>query len=136
MRLQGGCSCGAVRYEAQATPFHMTLCHCADCRRAAGAPAVAWFSVRADAVRWSGTAPVRHRSSAAVERSFCGRCSTQLSYRNDAYPDEIDLTTCSLDDPDTLPPHDHTFAARQLRWLHQADGWPRYPGTRAAGDAA
>jgi len=133
MVYPGGCACGAVRYEARGTPFHRTLCHCADCRRAAGAPAVAWFSVRADELAFVQGAPVRHRSSPPVERSFCGRCGTQLSYRNDAYPDEIDVTTCSLDDPETLAPADHTFAARRLHWLRVADGLPAYAGTRSQG---
>ena len=39
MTLAGGCMCGAVRYEADGAPFHATLCHCVDCRRAGGAPA-------------------------------------------------------------------------------------------------
>lgn len=134
MALQGGCSCGAVRYDigtAGGDPFHPTLCHCTDCRRAAGAPAVAWFSVRPGALRWTAGAPALHRSSAPIERGFCGRCGTQLTYRSDHYPDEIDVTTCSLDDPEQLPPQDHTFASRRLRWLHVADGLPRYPRTRS-----
>ena len=134
MALRGGCSCGAVRYEADGEPFHLTLCHCTDCRRAAGAPAVAWFSVRADALRWTQGAPATYRSSPDVERGFCGRCGTPLSYRNDGYPDEIDVTTCSLDDPEGLPPQDHTFASRRLDWLQLADGLPRYPRTRAEGE--
>lgn len=133
MIYPGGCACGAVRYEARGTPFHRTLCHCADCRRAAGAPAVAWFSVRADELAIVQGTPLRHRSSPAVERSFCGRCGTQLSYRNDAWPDEIDVTTCSLDDPEALAPQDHTFAARRLHWLKIEDGLPAYAGTRSQG---
>ncbi|QJE03520.1 GFA family protein [Massilia forsythiae] len=133
MVLRGGCACGAVRYEAAAAPFHRTLCHCADCRRAAGAPAVAWFSVPAAALAWVRGAPRRHRSSAAVERAFCGRCGTQLTYRHDDIPGEVDITTCSLDDPEQAAPQDHTFAARRLRWLRVDDGLPVYPATRAAG---
>lgn len=131
--LRGGCACGAVRYEIRAVPFHRTLCHCADCRRAAGAPAVAWFSVPAPALAWVRGAPLRHRSSAAVERAFCGRCGTQLSYRTDDAPAEVDVTTCSLDDPDQAAPADHTFTARRLRWLCIDDDLPAYPATRAAG---
>lgn len=134
MALQGGCSCGAVRYEAHGTPFHQTLCHCVDCRRAAGAPAVAWFSVRAADLHWTHGAPALYRSSPAVERSFCGRCGTQLGYRNDGYPDEIDITTCSLDDPEALPPLDHTFISQQLRWLNISGDLPHFPRTRAEGE--
>lgn len=135
MALRGGCSCGAVRYEADGDPFHLTLCHCSDCRRAAGAPAVAWFSVRADALRWTAGTPVSWQSSEGVARSFCGRCGTPLTYRAERYPDEVDVTTCSLDDAEQLPPQDHTFESRRLHWLQLADGLPRYPRARSDGAA-
>jgi hypothetical protein len=130
MMLSGGCACGALRYEVRGQPFHSTLCHCADCRRAAGAPAVAWFSVKAAELAFVRGAPALHRSSPPVERAFCGQCGTQLLYRNDAYPGEVDVTTCSLDDPQALPPRDHTFGARRLHWLKIADDLPVYQGKR------
>jgi hypothetical protein len=133
MSLSGGCACGAVRYETAAAPFHRTLCHCSDCRRAAGAPAVAWFSVPAASLRFVRAAPVMHRSSPAVERGFCGQCGTPLVYRNDASPDEIDVTTCSLDDPAAAAPEDHTFAGERVRWLHLADDLPVFPRSRGEG---
>jgi hypothetical protein len=122
--------CGAVRYEASGESFHQTLCHCVDCRRASGAPALAWFSVRKDALRWTRGAPAANPSSPGVERQFCARCGTQLTWHSDGVPDEIDVTTCSLDDPDVLPPADHTFYGQRVRWLHLADALPRYPRTR------
>src|SRR5687767_12371984 len=35
--IQGGCLCGAVRYEAAGQPYNITHCHCTDCRRSSGA---------------------------------------------------------------------------------------------------
>jgi hypothetical protein len=133
MALQGGCMCGAVRYEASGEPFNLTLCHCVDCRRASGAPALAWFSVPMDALRWTRGTPARNPSSPGVERLFCSQCGTQLTWHGDSAPDEIDVTTCSLDDPDALPPADHTFHAQRVRWLHLSDLLPRYPRTRNEG---
>lgn len=135
MGLGGGCSCGAVRYVAEGEPLHRTLCHCTDCRRAVGAPAVAWFSVHADALHWQRGHPRWRRSSLLVDRAFCPDCGTQLAYRNAGYPEEVDVTTCSLDDPDAAAPLDHTHAAARVRWLHLADDWPVYPGSRAASGA-
>ena len=133
MGLQGGCMCGAVRYEASGEPFNATLCHCVDCRRASGAPALAWFSVRKASLRWTRGSPARNASSPGVERLFCGRCGTQLTWHGAGAADEIDVTICSLDDPDAVAPADHTFASRQVRWLHLADALPRYAMTRSEG---
>lgn len=44
--MQGGCLCGAVRYEATGRPHNVTHCHCADCRRSSGAAFVRWASFR------------------------------------------------------------------------------------------
>jgi hypothetical protein len=135
MALQGGCACGAVRYETDAAPFHRTLCHCVDCRRASAAPAVAWFTVPTDALRWVRGAPQVHRSSPQVERSFCAACGTPLTYRNDAYAHELDVLTCSLDDPEAASPQDHTFASQRVGWM-RVDDMPAYPRSRSEGKGA
>ena len=133
MLLEGGCACGAVRYETEAVPFHRTLCHCVDCRRAAGAPAVAWFTVPAAEMRYVRGSPAARRSSPKVERAFCAACGTPLSYRNDGYAHEIDVLACTLDDPEAASPQDHTFASQRLGWMRVDDGLPVYPRSRGEG---
>lgn len=128
--LDGGCFCGAVRYVAEGEPFHPTICHCADCRRAAGAPCVAWFSVATARLRFTRGRPRFFASSAKAERGFCADCGTTLTWRGLATPEEIDVTIASLDDPEAVPPADHTQAASRLSWLKLADGLPRIPGWR------
>lgn len=128
--LTGGCYCGRVRFAADAPAFHETVCHCASCRRAVGAASVAWFSVKRASFRLTAGEPTRFRSSPGVTRSFCGTCGTSLTYEAEAYPDELDLTIASLDDPDAVPPKDHTQAAERLRWTSLADGLPVHPRTR------
>ena len=129
--IAGGCRCGAVRYALLAVPTHRTLCHCSDCRRANAAPVVAWCSVLPAAFRFTQGEPTQFRASPQVTRTFCGRCGTPLTYRHEALG-EIDVTICSLDDPEAVPPEDHTFARSALRWAPVEDGLPRHATTRAA----
>jgi hypothetical protein len=131
MMLAGGCYCGAVRYEVDGAIFHRTLCHCVDCRRVAGAPALAWFSVARAGLRFVRGSPAQFRSSSPVTRAFCAQCGTPLTYARDDAPGEIDVTTCSLDDPEAAPPEDHTFTHSRLSWLATSDKLPQYPRTRA-----
>jgi len=126
----GGCLCGAVRYEARGAGFHATLCHCASCRRATGAPVVAWVSFTAAGFGFTRGTPARHRSSAEVERSFCAACGTPLTYRHDTLPDEVDVTTASLDDPSAFPPGDQTWTSERLPWLTIGADLPSFPRTR------
>lgn len=128
--LTGGCFCGKVRYEIDGQPFNSTICHCADCRRASAAPLVACFSVRRAEFRVTHGAPKGFASSAWGTRSFCPDCGTQLTFEHAGLPDEIDVTTCSLDTPDAVPPRDHVRTAGRLPWIHLADALPTYPGPR------
>jgi len=133
MSLQGGCYCGAVRYEAHGQPFNSTLCHCLDCRKASGAPAFAWFSVKTDALQWTRREPRRFRSSAHAERSFCQDCGTTLTWQDDRWQDEIDIATATLDDPEQAKPADHTYVRSRLGWMNLHDGLPEFQTTRSAG---
>lgn len=128
--LTGGCLCGAVRYEAGGTPFNSTICLCATCRRASGAPLVAWFSVPKKEFRLVRGAPARFSSSAQGMRSFCSQCGSALTFENSNFPDEIDVTTCTLDEPEKLLPADHTWTCQQLSWVSMDGGLPRYPAAR------
>lgn len=131
--LTGACLCGQLRYEAGGTPFHLTNCHCATCRRSSGAPFVAWFSVPRAAFRFVQGTPARFNSSEHGTRSFCPSCGSPLTFESNRAPGEIDVTTCTLDDPESLPPQDHTWVRSRLRWVHVDDGLPAYEQARPAG---
>jgi len=128
--LEGGCYCGRVRYEAAGEPFNETNCHCTICRRTTGAPFVAWFSVPRDRFRITRGSPTRFRSTAKGVRSFCSECGTQITFEHDDFAQEIDVTTCSLDDANAVPPKDHTRVSSRLAWVRLADALPEFPESR------
>ena len=132
LTVEGGCLCGAVRYRASGPPSGITICHCATCRRASGAPLVAWSEFPAGGLNFTRGVAVRYASSPGVERTFCGRCGTQLTYLRQDAPDSIDLTLASLDDPEVVPPEDHTWTTSRLCWIKLSDGLPTYPRNRTA----
>ena len=134
--MQGGCLCGRIRYETAAPPFHETICHCESCRRATGAPTVAWFSVPRAAFRFIAAQPRSYQSSPHVTRRFCGTCGTSLTYESTGFPDEIDITAATLDDPAAVTPKDHTQVAAKLSWDHIADDLPTYPEFRSGHSSA
>jgi len=127
--LQGGCACGAVRYEVTQAPYHRTLCHCTICRRSSGAPCVAWFSVHLDGLRIVKGAARTYRSSPGAVRSFCDACGTPLTFQGDGLP-EIDVTVCSLDAPEQVPPDDQTFTRSRLKWMETAHRLPGHATVR------
>jgi hypothetical protein len=128
--LTGGCYCGAIRYQTAGPALHQTMCHCTQCRGTTGAPCVAWFTVPATSFTVLSGEPARFRSSNHATRSFCQTCGTQLTFTDDASPQEVDVTTCSLDHPEEMPPRSHIFTASAVPWLPREDGLPQHLRSR------
>jgi hypothetical protein len=124
----GGCFCGEVRYEATGTPLHETICHCAICRGTTGAASVAWFSVPRGQLRFTQGEPTRFQSTRRGMRAFCAQCGTQLTFESDDYPNETDVTICSLDNPEGIQPKSHTWVTSKLKWERLDDRLPQYRG--------
>lgn len=122
----GRCQCGKIKYELDGEPLHSALCHCADCRRSAGAPMVGWAMFPEDKVRVTG-APVEYQSSEHVTRHFCGTCGTGLFYSNPAmFPGMIDVQTGTLDDQSQFPPTAHIQWTEAAPWMATAHTLPRF----------
>ena len=132
MTLQGGCQCGAVRYEVNGTPQHVALCHCADCRKSAGAPMVAWAAFAETEFALLQGDLTTFNSSGTALRSFCPKCGTGIAYRNEEYlPGIVDIQSATLDDPDALPAGAHIQVAERIGWMAEAHSLPefqRFPG--------
>ena len=129
--LEGGCFCGFVRYGAGGVPSHETNCHCSICRRTSGAPFVTWFTVPHSEFAFTRGEPASLESSEHGTRTFCPRCGTPLTFRSTQMPAEIDVATCSLDHPESLPPKDHTQTSSRLSWIQLSDGLPSFSGARS-----
>lgn len=122
----GGCFCGNVRYRATGQPVGVTHCHCSTCRRVCGAPFVTWVSFKRTNFSFTYGTPTRFKSSDNVERSFCNRCGTALTFEEATRSQWVDVTVGSLDQPNDLSPEDHIWTSSRLNWLHINDGLPEY----------
>ena len=130
---EGGCLCGDIRYRVDGSARSSGICHCESCRRAASAPTLPFVAFATEQFTLAKGAPTAFESSAGVTRTFCGRCGSPLTYRNAAHPGQIDVMTCSLDDPGSFPPTFHMWFREKVPWTQVADGLPCYPADRAGG---
>jgi hypothetical protein len=115
--IKGGCYCGRVRFAATGNPIYQANCHCANCRRAIGAQAVAWITVQRERFEFVKGRPKRYRTSSGAWRTFCGACGTSLTYEHKSRPEEVDITTGSLDHPEKFPPERDVFPEERLPWV-------------------
>ena len=132
--VQGGCLCGAVRYaydgEFGGALGAVTVCFCAQCRKAQGLGAAV---VPASAGGFSLTAGAEalseYESSSGKFRAFCRMCGSPLYSRRTARPDALRLRVGSLDAaPDGLAIDAQIFTASAPEWT-SFDSAPRYPGS-------
>ena len=124
--ITGGCFCGRVQYEVDPEAAKPSVCHCAGCRRASAAPAVAWVTVPAAAFRvvQGVLSTVRGRESeqgtcdgCGGVRGFCADCGTHITFVGDDRTHEVDITTCSLEDPDRFAPTEDVFTRAKVAWM-------------------
>jgi hypothetical protein len=104
MVYQGGCLCGAIRYQAMAEPVRITICHCTFCQRLTGSAYLVEPIFRRPDVIFRGAPPSRyeHRSDSSQMRvtiSFCGHCGTTVCLELERFPDVIGLCGGTFDDP-------------------------------------
>lgn len=126
--ITGGCLCGAVRYEVHGPALQTSLCHCEDCRRASGAPFVAWTFFPAGTLKWTRGDP-KTVHAANRNRRFCGDCGSPLEFQDPDHPELCEMNTCTLDVPAAFPPTDQCWASDQIPWTHHLEPLPQYEET-------
>ena len=101
MKFEGGCYCGAVRYEADGEPMMKAQCHCRQCQTFTGGAPNTFMALPVASFRYTRGEPkafARSDIANAVTREFCPACGTQLVARRPGFPAVI-LKVGTLDDP-------------------------------------
>ena len=125
----GGCLCGRVRYRLTGRPKQTSVCYCVDCRRASAAPLVAWacFHKKNIALLSGELRQVRHADRL---RSFASCCGTPLFFQDDEASEWIDVTICSMDQPESYSPDVAIWGEDRLPWLAHTATLKEYRGDR------
>ena len=125
--LEGGCLCGAVRYQILGEPRSMTHCHCGMCRKAHGAAFATFVETSRSGFRIvSGEdSIVRYESSQGSKRPFCRHCGSTLLFESEA-ADQIWIAAGSLDGDPGCRPSSHIFVASKAPWFHLDDELPKF----------
>ena len=122
MNLQGGCACGAIRYELTGNPLIVHACHCRDCQRLTGSAFVINLWMERQSVEATGPAPQSFRLAGGSGQHhdvfFCGACGTTLWSRYHGAPgDFLFVRAGTLDSPEAVRPDVHIFTRSKVPWL-------------------
>ena len=129
-KFEGGCSCGAVRYEVRAPLVDCGYCHCRMCQMASGAPVLVFATAPMSAFAITRGAPRKRRSSGFGERWYCAECGTPLAMRVDYEPQSIDVAIITLDDPAAVAPQFHIWTESDVDWFKLDDALRRFRRAR------
>jgi hypothetical protein len=100
MKVEGGCYCGKVRYEAEGEPAFRGQCFCRECQYISGGDSVLVMGMPEAGFRFTKGAPSTFRRSdipKPATREFCPSCGTHLTTR--AMPGMVMIKIGTLDDP-------------------------------------
>ncbi len=82
MKIDGGCHCGAIRYEAEIDPELVGICHCTDCQTLSGSAFRGGVTAPEGGFRIiAGTPKIYVKTTDAGTRramGFCADCGTHI----------------------------------------------------------
>jgi hypothetical protein len=82
MKIDGGCYCGQVRFEAEIDPERVSICHCTDCQRLTGSPYRVTVLTSRESIRLTGIPPKVYVKTGDSGRTrmqyFCSECGSPM----------------------------------------------------------
>ena len=127
--LEGGCSCGEVRYRLTAEPLFVHCCHCLNCQRQTGSAFVINVLIEANRVELMAGEPhmveVPRDDGSTQEIFRCPSCQVAL-YSTYTRPNVRFVRAGTLDDPSSVRPDVHIFTRSKVPWVALPDDVPAF----------
>lgn len=141
MKVDGGCHCGHIRYEAEIEADRVIICHCTDCKTLSGSafrvvvqttPGKFWL-LNGEPKIYTKVAD----SGAAREQGFCPECGTPIFSRPvGGHTPALGLRVGTLTQRNELIPRDEYWSRSSQNWLTglgNIHAWETQPAFRADG---
>jgi hypothetical protein len=127
--MEGGCTCGAVRYRLASRPLFVNCCHCRWCQRETGSAFAINAMIEADRVAiLSGVpeiVPTPSLSGRGQTIARCPVCRVALWSHYSGAGDAVRFVRVgTLDDSSACPPDIHIFTASKQPWVILPPGVP------------
>ena len=120
--IDGGCQCGAIRYQLQGESKMLYACHCSDCQKQSSSAFGMSLIVAPSNLRFvRGEEQLRRWDTrgddGAIKRCFfCPNCGTRIYHGSARDGEDISIKAGTLDDTSGLRP------VAQI-WLRSAQPW-------------
>lgn len=130
MRIDGGCHCGFIRYEADADPDNVIICHCTDCQTLSGSAFRTVIFVNEDKFNLLAGELKTYIKTADSGRKrlqmFCPECGTQIySAPVEGTSRTFGVRVGTARQRTELRPRKQCWCASALDWVEELDSMER-----------
>ena len=127
--LDGGCSCGAVRYRLRSEPLFVHCGHCLNCQRQTGSAFAINVLIEAGSVEIVAGDPRPvdvPRDDGSTQRIFrCPACQVAV-YSEYTRPQVWFVRAGTLDDPSQVSPDVHIYTRSKRDWIALPESVPAF----------
>lgn len=128
-RIEGGCTCGEIRYEILSKPLIVHCCHCRWCQRQTGSAFAVNALFEAEHVKViKGEVEILAVASPSGKGQTIARCqSCRIAVWSNYYMGGLRdfirfIRVGTLDTPDIMPPDVHIFTSTKQPWVQLPAG--------------
>lgn len=133
MKIHGSCHCGYIKFEAEADPEKVTVCHCTDCQQSTGTAFRTNVPVDGKAFKMLSGEPTTYIKTTAESgtpraQTFCPKCGSPL-YSTTPGPGpkpSYMVRVGVLRERDQLTPKKQIWIRSARPWVNKLAGVPSY----------
>ena len=134
--IEGGCFCGAVRYQIDGALGHASACHCSRCRKAFSGASSAYAEIAEGSnFNWitGENELTEHAFAEGWGLAFCRICGSTLCGILDGKVQGVTLGTVEGDPGVQI--QEHTFVGSKAAWDHIGGNAPQFEEKSAHSNA-
>ena len=134
MKVEGGCHCGKIRFEADVEPESTSICHCTDCQTLSGSAYRANVRTTRGGFRLVSGEPRIYvktaESGTKRAHAFCPDCGTPIYATSVTNPEIYGLRLGTLRQRAELRPKWMGWTRSMQGWVTDLTGLQRYEKQR------
>jgi hypothetical protein len=131
MKIDGGCSCGAIKIEGEADPEKTQVCHCTDCQTSTGTAFRVSIPVPGTTFKMTGQPNIYVKTTADSGKprvqAFCGTCASPIysTTTGDGVQPSYTVRVGILRQRDQLVPQRQNWFCSARSWVLKLDAVPK-----------
>jgi hypothetical protein len=127
MKIDGGCHCGVIAYEAEIDPEMVNICHCTDCQTLSGTAFRVSIYASEENFRLTRGEPKIYVKTAESgnkrAQAFCAECGSPIYATSVGEgPKSYGIRVGTARQRDQLPPRRQSWHRSAVAWLPELEG--------------